>query len=177
MISTDWSPHPLLFYYFHRKKNFSATLFCMKIILAADHAGFLLKEDISEWLDVAGYQIEDIGIFDEGSADYPPLAAQAARIVAANKGSRGIFFCGSGNGMAIVANRIPGIRAINAHTSSEVRLARQDGDINVLTLGGRNLIFEQARSIVEDFLETSFAKEERQERRLRQIEDIERDGG
>lgn len=145
----------------------------MKIVVVADHAGFRLKEEIRDWLETEGYPIEDVGTWSEESADYPPLAHQAATLVARDPGSRGIFFCGSGNGMALVANKVDGIRAISAQGTSEVRAAREDGNINVLALGARVLIEEEARSIIEVFLETEFAGEARHLRRLEQIEEIE----
>jgi len=146
----------------------------MKIILGSDHAGFDLKEEIKDWLDSFGYEIEDVGVFSPEKFDYPLIAKKVSRRVVASSLNRGILICGSGHGMAVVANKFSGIRAINAREVSEVKNARQEGDINIVTLGGRVLVIEVAKEIVEAFLETNFEPNKRHNRRLRQIQEIER---
>ena len=145
----------------------------MKIVLAADHVGFRLKEEICSWLRTEGYTVDDLGTESEESVDYPLLAERAARQVLGEPGSRGILFCGSGHGMALAANKVRGARAISARSASEVGRARQDGDINIVALGARVLQEEEARRIIEAFLGTAFAGSERHIRRIKQIDGIE----
>lgn len=147
----------------------------MLIVVAADHAGFLLKEEIKDWLSASGYAIEDIGTHSSDSCDYPLLAERGAQIVAKSSLNRGIFVCGSGHGMAVVSNKISGIRAVNAREVYEIENARRDGDVNVLTLGGRVTVGDIAIRIVEAFLETDFDPEKRYRRRLDQIKTIEKE--
>lgn len=141
--------------------------------MASDHAGFELKEAVKSWLEAEGHRVEDVGTFSEESTDYPPFAASAARLVAGGEAERGVLVCGSGNGVAITANKIDGIRAINAHDVSEAEMARRHNDANVVTLAGRRLEPEVAHRIVETFLTTDF-EGGRHERRVDEITEIER---
>jgi ribose 5-phosphate isomerase B len=117
--------------------------------------------------------VTDVGTFTAESVDYPAIAERAARMVAAGEAQRAVLVCGSGNGVAIVANKVPGVRAVNAHDVEETVLARRHNAINVLTLGGRRLSAEQAEPIVEAFLATD-EEGGRHERRVAQIADAER---
>ncbi|MGI6307590.1 MAG: ribose 5-phosphate isomerase B [Dethiobacteria bacterium] len=128
----------------------------MKIVLAADHAGFSLKEFIKGYLAEKGIVYEDFGTFDEESVDYPDLAFKAARAVQQGNFARGILVCGTGIGVAIVANKLPGIRAALCNDLFSARYARAHNDANILTLGSRVLQKELAREIVGVFLETPF---------------------
>lgn len=141
--------------------------------MASDHAGFELKESVKSWLEAQGHEVQDVGTFSEESTDYPPFAAEAARMVASGGAERGVLVCGSGNGVAITANKVTGIRAINAHDVSEAEMARRHNDANVVTLAGRRLDPEVAERIVEQFLATDF-EGGRHERRVEEIAEIER---
>lgn len=140
--------------------------------MASDHAGFRLKEEVKRWLVAEGHQVEDVGTHSEESTDYPPLAADAARRVASGEAERGVLVCGSGNGVAITANKIAGIRAVNAHDVEEAEMSRRHNDANVVTLAGGRLDSATARRIVEKFLETGFDGG-RHERRVGEITEIE----
>jgi ribose 5-phosphate isomerase B len=145
----------------------------MKIAVGSDHAGFALKEHVRATLSAAGHEVVDVGTTSADSADYPGFAADAARLVAAGDAERAILACGSGNGVAIAANKIAGIRAVNAHDAQEAEMARRHNDINVLTLSGARLDGAVADGVVEAFLGTA-AEGGRHARRVAQIGDIER---
>ena len=141
--------------------------------MGADHAGFALKEAIKGWVEAAGHEVTDVGTHSSESTDYPPYAAEAANLVAGGEADRGVLVCGSGNGVAIVANKVRGIRAVNAHDVAEAEMARRHNDINVLTLSGQRLNAEEAAPIVEEFLKEGF-EGGRHERRVNEITDVER---
>lgn len=128
----------------------------MKIAMGSDHAGFDLKEAVRSRLESEGHEVEDVGTHSADSVDYPPFAARAAALVADGSAERGVLVCGSGNGVAIVANKIEGIRAVNAHDADEAEMSRRHNDANVVTLSGQRLDPEQAGGIVEAFLATGF---------------------
>ncbi len=144
----------------------------MKIAMGSDHAGFELKESVKRWLVAEGHQVEDVGTHSAESTDYPPYAEQAARLVTGGDADRGVLVCGSGNGVAIAANKVRGIRAINAHDTREAEMSRRHNDANVVTLSGQRLDAEQAKGIVSTFLDTEFDGG-RHERRVKEIEEIE----
>ena len=140
--------------------------------MASDHAGFELKQAVKARLEAGGHEVTDVGTHSAESTDYPPLAARAAELVAGGEAERGILVCGSGNGVAIVANKVPGIRAVNAHDEDEAEMCRRHNDANVVTLSGQRLTEEQAAPIVERFLETGF-EGGRHERRVNEISEVE----
>jgi ribose 5-phosphate isomerase B len=129
----------------------------MRIALGADHAGVTLKDDIRAFLDARGLAYTDFGTHSADSVDYPDFAAAVARGVAAGEYDRGLLFCGSGIGMAISANKVPGIRAASVTDEVSARLSREHNDANVLALGARLTPPEEARRLVTIFLETPFA--------------------
>lgn len=141
-----------------------------RVVLASDHAGFLLKEELRRHLK--GYFVEDFGTFSARSVDYPDYALKAARAVAAGDFTFGILICGTGIGMSIVANKIKGIRAAQCHDCFTARAARQHNDANVLTLGARVIGSGLALLIVHNFLSTPFQKG-RHQRRLEKIYHLE----
>jgi ribose 5-phosphate isomerase B len=143
------------------------------IALGADHAGFELKEALKAWLIDEGYQVVDYGTHSTHSVDYPDYAAQVAMAVADQKVERGVLVCGTGIGMAIAANKIPGVRAALCSDLYTARMSRAHNDANVLALGGRLMSPEMARDILRMWLETEFAGE-RHRRRLDKIDDLER---
>jgi ribose 5-phosphate isomerase B len=141
----------------------------MRIALASDHAGFALKSHLAAALAAQGHELLDVGTDSTESADYPPFAARAARLVAAGEAERGVLVCGSGNGVAIVANKVPRVRAVNAHDADEAEMARRHNDANVLTLSGARLAPADAEAIVTRFLSSDFEDGGRHERRVNQI--------
>jgi len=145
----------------------------MRIAVGSDHAGFELKELVRPLLDDAGHQVVDVGTDSEESTDYPGHAADAARLVASGDADRAVIVCGSGVGVAIVANKVDGVRAVNAHDAEEAEMSRRHNDANVLALGGRRLDHANAGIIVERFLETEF-EGGRHQRRVEQIAAVER---
>jgi len=146
----------------------------MTIYLAADHAGFSLKEELKERLRAAGYQVEDQGAFKlTPGDDYPDFVSIAARLVAADpEGSRAIIIGGSGQGEAMVANRERGVRATVYYGGDEriITLSREHNDANVLSLGARFLNEEEAWFAVELWLKTPFGNNERHARRIKKID-------
>lgn len=148
----------------------------MKIAIAADHAGFALKEKIKQRLAAQGHVLVDSGTDSTESCDYPDFARPVAGQVARKQVDRGILVCSTGIGMAIAANKISGVRAAPAQSEDEVRLTREHNDANVLTLGARYLDEEQAARLVEIFLDTQF-QGGRHARRLSKIEQLEQTSG
>ena len=126
------------------------------LVFGADHAGVTLKLQCKEWLQQAGYKLEDLGAFGEEAVDYPDIAQKVAAIIAADASKIGLLFCGSGIGMSIAANRHPKIRAALCLTPEFARLARAHNDANILVLPARFLDATQTLAIIEVFLHTSF---------------------
>jgi ribose 5-phosphate isomerase B len=145
----------------------------MRIAVGSDHAGFELKQHVVETLRGAGHEVVDVGTDSAESTDYPLFAEPAARLVAGGEAGRGVLVCGSGVGVSIVANKVDGVRAVNAHDAEEAAMARQHNDVNVLTLSGRRLSPADADAIVEGFLATEF-EGGRHERRVELIGEVER---
>jgi len=144
----------------------------MRIALAADHAGFELKEKIKEHLAQKGLAVDDRGTGSTEAVDYPDFARVVGEEVIAGQADRGILVCGSGIGMSIAANKVPGIRAVNARTELDAQLCREHNNANVLTLGGRVLDENTAMKIVDRWLTTDFAGD-RHQRRVDKITEIE----
>lgn len=146
----------------------------MKVVLAADHRGFALKEELKQFLVAEKYEVEDVGahMFDPND-DYPDFALPAAEMVAENPENRGIFVCGSGMGMDVVANKVRGVRASMVHTKEMAVHARNNDNINVATLPADVLSPEEAKEIVLMFLRTPFSVEAKYARRIAKIEAIE----
>lgn len=128
----------------------------MKVALGCDHAGFLLKGAVLEALRDAGVEVHDMGTFSEESVDYPDVAARVARAVAAGEVDRGILLCGTGIGVSIAANKVPGVRAALCHDTFSARMSRAHNDANVLTMGSRVVGAGLAREIVRVWLEATF---------------------
>jgi len=144
----------------------------MKIALAADHAGYHLKEAMKGRLAAAGHEVWDHGTTSEASVDYPDFAAAVARRVARGEVERGVLFCSSGVGMAIAANKVHGVRAAVGVEGDEVRLTRAHNDINILTLGAKFTPPEKAAELIDIFLSTPFDGG-RHERRIEKIKALE----
>ena len=143
------------------------------IFIAADHRGFPLKEKIKPWLSELGYDHEDMGAFELDMADDYPIYAKKVAEGMVEPEDRGILICGSGVGVDEVANKFDGIRSGLAINKEQIYSARNDDDINVLALASDFTSEEEAKEIIKTFLETEFADEERFNRRLREVGDIE----
>jgi ribose 5-phosphate isomerase B len=128
----------------------------MRIALGADHAGVPLKADIKRLLLDRGVEIVDLGTDSTDPIDYPDIAERVGRQVGSGAVERGILLCGSGIGMAMAANKIPGVRAAPVTDEDSARLSREHNDANVLALGGRSTPLDLARRIVGLFLDTPF---------------------
>lgn len=129
----------------------------MKIIpIGADHAGFQLKEQVSQYLQDLGHEVKDFGCFSEQSIDYPDYAHPVAELIEANPGMRGILICGSGNGINMTANKHSGIRSALCWKREIAELARLHNNANVLALPARFISVEEAKEMIEAFLTTEF---------------------
>ena len=128
----------------------------MKISLGSDHAGFRYKEKVKELLGSLGHEVKDCGTFSEDPVDYPLFIRPAAEAVARGECERSIVFGGSGNGEAMVANKVHGVRCALCWNEESARLSRQHNDANVLSLGERLIPEDLALSIVRIWLETPF---------------------
>lgn len=128
----------------------------MRIAIAADHAGVDVKANLAQWLRDAGHDVEDLGPLDTQSVDYPDFAHRLARHVVDGHAERGVLLCGSGIGMAIAANKVPGARAALVHDAYTARMARQHNDANIVVLGARILGPDLLRECIALFLEEAF---------------------
>lgn len=128
----------------------------MRIALASDHAGYAEKERLKEVLADLGVEFEDLGTGSEASVDYPDYARKVAEQVAQGQVEQGLLVCGSGTGMAITANKVPGVRAAVAWSEEIARLARQHNDANVLAIGARTTPPGEIPKIVRAWFATDF---------------------
>ncbi|MDF1719059.1 MAG: ribose 5-phosphate isomerase B [Minwuia sp.] len=128
-----------------------------KIAVASDHAGFELKEALKADLIDQGHDVLDLGTNGLESVDYPDFGRKAAEAVAAGQAASGVIVCGTGIGISIAANRVPGARTALCHDSTTARLSREHNDANILALGARVIGTETARDCVRAFLDTPFA--------------------
>ena len=143
----------------------------MKIAIGTDHAGYQYKEKIKEYLSSRGLDVKDFGTFSDASCDYPDFIFPVARAVAAGEYDRGIVLGGSGNGEAIAANKIPGIRCTVCWNVLSAEMARRHNDANILSLGQRMIDEGMLDEIVQTWLETPF-EGGRHQRRIEKIEDM-----
>ena len=146
----------------------------MRIAVGADHAGYLLKTAVAKHLVDLGHQVIDLGTDSEERVDYPPFCAAVGRAVVSGTADAGIVIGGSGQGEAIAANKVHGVRAALCLDEFTARLAREHNDANVLALGGRIVAETFACAIVDVFLTTSF-EGGRHSARLQQIAEIEKE--
>ena len=124
------------------------------IAVAADDAGAPLKERLAYWLHQQGYEVKDFG--NGAGQDYPDVAAQVAEAVARGDHDRALLVCGTGLGMAITANKVPGVRAVTAHDAYSAERARKSNDAQVLTMGARVIAPEAAEMVLEHWLASEF---------------------
>jgi ribose 5-phosphate isomerase B len=143
----------------------------MKWYAGSDHAGFQLKQALVKFLRELGDEVIDVGTKNEESCDYPVFGAEVGKRVAADKGSLGLVVCGTGIGISIAANKVPGVRAALAHNAFTAEKAREHNDANVLALGARVVGAGVAESAVVAFRRTAFAGG-RHARRVEQIEKL-----
>lgn len=145
----------------------------MKVALGSDHAGFLMKKDLIDFVGASACEPIDLGTYGLDSVDYPDFAAAVARAVQAGEAERGIILCGSGVGACIVANKVRGVRAAVCHDTYSAHQGVEHDDMNVLCLGARVIGIELARELVRTFLNAAFTNEERHARRLEKVARIE----
>ena len=144
----------------------------MRIAIASDHRGYLLKERIISQLNSIGCDVSDEGPFSDDSVDYPDFAAAVARKVSEGEADRGILICGTGIGMAIVANKFSGVRAAPCVDEVSAKLSRQHNDLNVLCLSGDLLSMNTVDRVVQTWMETDF-EGGRHKRRIDKIGELE----
>jgi ribose 5-phosphate isomerase B len=144
------------------------------LYIAADHAGYPLKEELKPFLAKEGYEVVDLGADElDNFDDYPDFAAALARSVAGEEDAGGILICGTGQGMCVAANKFAGIRAVQVFDEFTARAAAEHIDANVICLGGRITDVDAAKKLAKIWLDTEFSGDERHIRRLRKIEETE----
>ncbi len=145
----------------------------MIVAIAADHAGYTLKQELIPSLRSLGHEVEDLGTHSLEPVDYPDVAERLARVVRSGAVDRGVLICGSGVGASVAGNKLPGIRAGLCHDTYSAHQGVEHDDMNILVLGARVIGVELARELVRTFLEARFTHEERHERRLGKIRALE----
>jgi len=145
----------------------------MKVALAADHAGFEMKQALLPLVEQLGHQAVDLGTDSVEPVDYPDFAAKLGRALQAGEAQRGILICGSGVGAAVAANKLRGIRAGLCHDTYSAHQSVEHDDVNVLALGARVIGPALAAELVRAFLAATFSGEERHQRRLRKVAALE----
>lgn len=141
------------------------------IAIGSDHGGFELKKEIMAHLDARGLEYKDFGTYSDASCDYPAFGKAVAHAVADGECERGILICGTGIGMSITANKIPGIRCALCGDCFSAEATREHNDANILSLGARVVGTGLALKIVDTFLDTPFSEDARHIRRISKIED------
>lgn len=145
----------------------------MRIVLGSDHAGYLLKQNLLQFLRERSYELLDVGTFDREPVDFPDYAEQVALAVRSGAAERGVMVCGSGVGGSVAANKVPGVRAGLCHDIYSARQGVEHDDMNVLVLGERVIGEQLARELVLAFLGARFSDEPRHARRLAKINALE----
>lgn len=144
------------------------------LYIAADHAGYQLKEELKPFLENRGRKVIDLGAKEFNLIDdYPNFATRLAKRVAKEKDAKGILICGTGQGMCLAANKFPGIRAALIYNEFTARAAAEHVSANVICLGGRTTAVTTAKKLVKIWLETRADKDQRHERRLKKIAELE----
>jgi ribose 5-phosphate isomerase B len=147
----------------------------MRIGIAGDHGGFLLKQEVAESLRGSGHEVVDFGAFELNPGDdYPDFIIPLARAVASGEVERGVALCGSGVGASIASNKVPGVRAGLIHDVFSSHQGVEDDDMNVFCLGGNVIGSSLARELLETFLNAQFRGAPRHERRLAKVKALEK---
>lgn len=141
----------------------------MQLYIGADHTGYEMKKSLKEYLEKKGHDVIDLGVFSTDSVDYPDIAREVCEKVIENPGAKGALICGTGIGMQMAANKLPGIRATVAVDENMAEMSRRHNDANVITVGGKTTTLEMAEKIVDKFLSTEFEAEERHVRRVKKM--------
>lgn len=146
----------------------------MKVALGSDHAGFELKQRAVEYVRSLGHEVSDLGTHSTAAVDYPDFAEAVALAVRDQRAERGILVCGSGVSASIAANKVPGVRAGLCHDSYSAHQGVEHDDVNILVLGGRIVGEALALELIKSFLGAQFTAEERHQRRLDKVIQLER---
>lgn len=144
----------------------------MQLVIGSDHAGYVLKEYLKPIIIGWGHEVRDVGCHCEAPVDYPDIAEEVVLTVKCGQAELGLLVCGTGQGMAIAANKIPGIRAAVCNDEFSARAAREHNNVNILALGARVVGSGVAESIIREFIEASFIGG-RHQKRLDLIKSIE----
>ncbi len=145
----------------------------MRIVVGADHAGYVLKQEVAEALRNSGHEVIDVGTNSTAPVDYPDSAEAVAKAVIDGRSERGVLICGSGVGASVAANKLPGIRAAVCHDTYSAHQGVEHDDMNVLVLGGRIVGPALALELVRAFVAARFSGEERHVRRLGKVKALE----
>ncbi|KEQ25210.1 ribose 5-phosphate isomerase B [Paenibacillus tyrfis] len=145
----------------------------MKIAMGADHAGYRLKDELKPLIESLGHEVQDYGCSGADSVDYPDYALAVCEKVATGDADKGILICGTGIGMTIAANKVPGIRCALVHDLFSAKATREHNDSNVLALGERVIGPGVAQEIVKIWLETEFSEGERHRNRVNKVKALE----
>ncbi len=145
----------------------------MRLVIGSDHAGYLLKQELAEFLRGLGHDVLDVGTNSTAAVDYPDYAEAVALAVRDGKAERGVLICGSGVGACVAANKVPGIRAAICHDEYSAHQGVEHDDMNVLVLGSRIIGSELAKDLVRNYLGAKFSGEARHARRLAKVKAIE----
>ncbi|MDD3115159.1 MAG: ribose 5-phosphate isomerase B [Anaerovibrio sp.] len=139
----------------------------MKLVIGCDHGALELKDAVKKVLaEFEDIQVEDMGTYTAASVDYPDIAEKVCAEITSGRAERGIVLCGTGLGISIAANKLPGIRAALCHDVFSARMSREHNDANVLAMGGRVIGFGPAGEIVRTWVTTDFSQDERHQRRI-----------
>lgn len=144
----------------------------MKIAMANDHAAVAMKNEIKKMLEAEGYTVLNFGTDTDDSVDYPDYGKLAAQAVANGEADKGIVICGTGIGISIAANKVPGIRCGLCKDVTDARLTREHNDANMLSMGARTTGMETAKDIVHTFLTTDFSNRVNHVRRIQKLAEL-----
>jgi len=148
----------------------------MRIVVASDHAGFMIKDDVINIIQLTGNDVIDLGTYNQEPVDYPDYAIKLGKVILDKQADRGVLICGSGVGACIAANKIKGIYAGVCHDTYSAHQGVEHDNMNVLCLGSRIVGIELVKEIVKAFLSAKFANEERFIRRFEKVRAIEENG-
>ncbi|MEL7591370.1 MAG: ribose 5-phosphate isomerase B [Anaerolineaceae bacterium] len=148
----------------------------MRIAISADHAGFLIKDDVINLVQALGHDVIDLGTYNQEPVDYPDFAFKLGKMIVEKKAERGVLICGSGVGACIAVNKIKGVYGCVCHDTYSAHQGVEHDNMNVLCIGSRILGIELVKEIVKAFLTAEFQTEERFVRRFEKVRSIEENG-